>query len=53
MFGRESKDTFNEPNAVEVADTVTMGNTLQFRALEAETEVPFVRPEWAYDYSNS
>lgn len=51
MFGREAKSQFNEPNAVETADTVTMGNSIQFRALSADRPVPFKRPEWAYDYS--
>lgn len=53
MFGREAKSTFNEPGAVEKYDTVTMGNTIQFRSLEAKRPVPFVRPDWAYDYSDA
>ncbi len=51
MFGRESKETFGEPNAVDKVDTVTMGNTIQFRSLDAGRPVPFKRPDWAYDYS--
>lgn len=51
MLGRESKNTFNEPNAVEKADTVTMGNSIQFRSLDAGHPVSFERPDWAYDYS--
>ena len=51
MFGREGKDVFDEPNAVTKSDTVTMGNTIQFRALDAKRPVPFERPGWAYDYS--
>jgi len=51
MFGREGKDVFDEPNAVTKSDTVTMGNTIQFRALDAKRPVPFERPVWAYDYS--
>ena len=51
MFGRESKSDFNEPNAVDESDTVTMGNTIQFRSLDAGHPVPFERPEWAYDFS--
>ena len=53
MFGRESRDTFGEPNAVEVSDTVTMGNSIQFRALDAGHPVPFERPAWAYDFSQT
>lgn len=51
MLGREAKSTFNEPNAVEKADTVTMGNSIQFRSLDAGHPVSFRRPDWAYDYS--
>lgn len=53
MFGRESKDVFGEPNAVDTSDTVTMGNSIQFRALDAGHPVPFERPGWAYDFSHT
>ena len=53
MFGREGKEIFSEPNAVEHSDTVTMGNSIQFRAMDAGRTVPFVRPSWAYDYSGA
>lgn len=53
MFGREAKSVFGEPNAVEKSDTVTMGNSIQFRSLDAGRPVPFERPEWAHDYSNA
>ena len=53
MFGREAKSIFGEPNAVEKSDTVTMGNSIQFRSLDAGRPVPFERPEWAHDYSNA
>ncbi len=53
MFGREGKETFHEPNAVEKPDTVTMGNSIQFRSLDAGRPVPFERPSWAYDYSGA
>lgn len=53
MFGREGKDVFQEPNAVEKTDLVTMGNSIQFRALDAGRPVPFERPAWAYDYSQA
>lgn len=51
MFGRESVEDFNEENAVKESDTVTMGNTIQFRSLDAGRPVLFERPEWAYDFS--
>lgn len=53
MFGREGKDIFQEPNAVEKSDRITMGNTIQFRSLDAGHPVSFERPFWAYDYSNA
>ena len=53
MFGRESKDTFGEPNAVDKADKITMGNSIQFRSLDAGHPVPFQKPDWAYDYSDT
>ncbi len=53
MFGREGRNVFGEPNAVEKSDTVTMGNSIQFRALDAGRPVPFERPDWAYDYSSA
>lgn len=53
MFGREAKSVFGEPNSVEKSDTVTMGNSIQFRSLDAGRPVPFERPEWAHDYSNA
>jgi len=51
MFGREGKDIFGEPNAVEKSDKITMGNSIQFRTLDAGRPVRFERPVWAYDYS--
>ena len=53
MFGREGKDVFGEKYAFEKSDNVTMGNTIQFRTLKADRPVPFKRPDWAYDYTNS
>lgn len=52
MFGREAADTFGEPNAVKKADCVTMGNSIQFKAVDEGRPVPFVRPDWAYDFSD-
>lgn len=52
MFGREAADTFHEPNAVKNADGVTMGNSIQFKAADAGRPVPFVRPDWAYDFAD-
>lgn len=53
MFGREGKDVFGEKHTIEKSDHVTMGNSIQFRSLDAGRPVPFKRPDWAYDFSNS
>ena len=53
MFGREGKEVFGERFAVDESDCVTMGNSIQFRSLDAGRPVPFKRPSWAYDFSNS
>ncbi len=51
LFGRESSADFGESGAIDRTDTVTQGNSIQFRSLDAGREVPFERPEWAYDFS--
>jgi len=51
LYGRESSADFGEPGAIDRTDTVTQGNTIQFRSLDAGREVPFERPSWAYDFS--
>ena len=52
MFGREAAETFGEPNAVKKADQITMGNSIQFKAVDEGRPVPFTRPAWAYDFSD-
>ena len=49
--GRESRDTYDEPHAPEVADHCTMGNSLMFKARDAGHPVPFVKPAWANTYT--
>ena len=53
FMGRENRDTYGEENAVSSADSVTMGNSLMFHATDMGHPVPFVRPEWAYDFKDS
>lgn len=50
--GREARDEFNEAHAPEVADRMTMGNSLllQVREIDPEDHVPFVKPKWANTY---
>ncbi len=50
MTGRESRGTFDEILAPENADTGIMGASLLYRASEKKEAIPFVRPEWAYEY---
>ena len=49
--GSESRHEFSEPTAPEEANTDTMGDTLMFKAVDRKEPVPFVKPEWAYEYS--
>lgn len=53
FMGRESKDTYCEENAVADADTITMGNSLMFHAVDMGHPVPFTKPDWAYNFRNS
>ena len=51
MYGREDKATFNEQDGVDVADPYTMGNSLMFYAVDVGEPVKFVKPDWAYTYT--
>ncbi len=51
FLGRESKYTYNEPDAPEVADTYTMGNTLLFTTKDMGQPVEFEKPHWANSYT--
>ena len=51
MYGREAKETFNEPNALDKADDYTMGNSIMFTTMDMHRPVPFVKPKWAYTYT--
>lgn len=51
--GSESRYEFNEPTAPEEANTYTMGNTLMFVAQDRGEPVKFVRPRWAYRFSEN
>lgn len=46
--GRESVSEYQEPHALEEADTYTMGNTLMFIARDVGHPVKFKKPFWAY-----
>lgn len=49
--GSESKHEFGEPNAPEEPNTHTMGNTVLFSAVDRGEPVKFIKPEWAYTFS--
>lgn len=51
MVGRESRETFGEPHALDQADNYTMGNTLMFTTVDVGYKIPFHKPEWAYSYT--
>jgi hypothetical protein len=49
--GSESRYEFSEPTAPEKANNDTMGDSLLFKAINRGKPVPFMKPHWAYDYS--
>lgn len=50
LCGREGKSVFGEKFAPDETDSVTMGNTLLFKAVDAGRTVPFKKPSWANSY---
>ena len=52
-LGRESRDIYGESLAPEEDDTVTMGSSLMFQARDAGHPVPFIKPSWAYTYTEA
>ncbi len=51
MYGREDKSAFGEADAVDKADGQVMGSSLMFTAKDMGRPVPFVKPEWAYTFT--
>ena len=51
VIGRESRDTYDEPHAPEMADHCTMGNSLMFKARDMGEPVPFIKPDFANTYT--
>jgi len=51
VIGRESRHTYGESYAPEVADHCTMGNSLMFKARDMGQPVPFVKPDFANTYT--
>ena len=50
-IGSEAKAEFDEPNAPEQANDDTMGNTVMFTAIDRGEPVKFIKPFWAYSFS--
>lgn len=50
-LGTEARAEFNEPNAPDMANTDTMGNTLMFSAVNRGETVIFEKPKWAYTFT--
>ena len=51
MKGREGRERWGEEYGPVVGDDHTMGNSLQFQAVDMGRPVVFEKPSWAYDYS--
>jgi hypothetical protein len=49
-YGSEAKSEFNEPDAPEVENGYTMGNTILFHSTDMGENTPFLKPKWAYDF---
>lgn len=51
--GREPQAEFNEPWAPEKADDITLGSTIFFHTKRSNVPVPFVRPSFARDITQT
>ncbi len=51
MSGRESRSTFNEPTAPEVADNLTMGISVQWFSEKMDTPIGFPDIDWGLPWS--
>ena len=50
-MGSEDKFEFHEPNAPEIPNDSTMGNTIMFSAIDRGEPVKFIKPDWAYTFT--
>jgi hypothetical protein len=51
MYGREAYSEYGEPHAPAQADDVVMGSTLMFQSHDTGNKAVFVKPSWAYHYT--
>lgn len=52
MYGKESKDMYQETKAPAVANTETLGSSLKYWFTKQDTESSFRTPDWAYHYKH-
>lgn len=50
-WGSEGKDAHGEPNAPDMANDDTQGNTIMFSAIDRGEPVKFIKPKWAYTFT--
>lgn len=51
MYGRESRDDFDEPLAQHVADELRLGSTILITARKHDCPMPFVAPDWVRSFT--
>lgn len=51
MYGREAKSEYGEPDAEIRPDKQVMGSSLMFTAKDMGRPVPFIKPDWAYTFT--
>ena len=52
-YGSECRAEFNEPDAPDVENGFTMGNTILFHSTDMGENTPFLKPDWAYTYTEA
>ena len=50
-YGSEARSEFQEKDAPEQADRYTMGNSILFQAVDRGHPVSYIKPAWAYTYT--
>lgn len=53
MYGREGRNVFDEPDAPAQSDSLLMGSSIMFSAKDMGRPVPFIKPDWAYTYTEA
>ena len=50
-YGSECRAEFQEPDAPDAENGFTMGNTILFHSTDLGENTPFIKPDWAYSYT--